>query len=192
MLYTSISKSDIEKEIEGKGDFVQIAYLTEILEGKIPIDVRKFICLKLAEIYERKSMLNDAAKMFDNIALVSIAFSEKIKHYIKESELYIKAGIFEKADMAMKKAMNQANAIEKRDIYFIIKDFYKGRAEVYEKEMKRNHAAIIYERLLQMNITDLEKQEIKKKLLELYEKLGRLKEYFILKKSFIEKYEDSK
>ena len=192
MLYTGISKSDIEKEIEGKGDFVQIAYLTEILEGKILIDVRKFICLKLAEIYERKSMLNDAAKMFDNIALVSIAFSEKIKHYIKESELYIKAGIFEKADMAMKKAMNQANAIEKRDIYFIIKDFYKGRAEVYEKEMKRNHAAIIYERLLQMNITDLEKQEIKKKLLELYEKLGRLKEYFILKKSFIETYRDSK
>ena len=183
MLYTGISKSDIEKEIEGKGDFVQIAYLTEILEEKIPIDTKKFICFKLAEIYEKKGMLDDAAKMFNNIALISIAFSEKIKHYIKESELYIKAGVFEKADGAMKKAMNQANAIEKQDIYFIIKDFYKGQAEVYEKEMKRNNAARIYERLLQMNITDLEKQEIKKKLLELYEKLGKLKEYFILKKS---------
>ena len=183
MLYTGISKSDIEKEIEGKGDFVQIDYLTKILGEKLPIDIRKFICFKLAKIYERKSMLNDAAKMFNNIALVSIAFSEKIKYYIKESELYIKAGIFEKADEAMKKAMHQANATEKQDIYFIIKDFYKGQAEIYEKEMKRNNAVRIYERLLVMNITELEKQEIKKKLLELYEKLGKLKEYFILKKS---------
>lgn len=183
MLYTGISKSDIEKEIEGKGDFVQIAYLTEILEEKIPIDIRKFICFKLEKIYERKSMLNDAAKMFNNIALISIAFSEKIKHYIKESELYIRAGIFNKADEAMKKAMSQANAIEKQEIYFIIKDFYKKQAGIYEKEIKRNNAARIYERLLEMNITDLEKQEIKKKLLELYEKLGKLKEYFILKHS---------
>ena len=82
--------------------------------------------------------------------------------------------------------MSQANAIEKQEIYFIIKDFYKKQAEIYEKEMKRNNAARIYERLLQMNITDLEKQEIKKKLLELYEKLGKLKEYFILKKSLNE------
>ena len=178
-----MSKSDIEKEIEGKGDFVQIAYLTEILEKKVPIDVRKFICFKLAEIYERKGMFNDAAKMFNNVALISIAFSEKIKHYIKESELYIKAGTFEKADEAMKKALSQANAIEKKDIYLIIKDFYKKQAEIYEKEMKRNNALRIYERLLEMNITDLEKQEIKRKILGLYEKLGKLKEYFILKKS---------
>ncbi len=178
-----MSKSDIEKEIEGKGDFVQIAYLTEILEKKVPIDVRKFICFKLAEIYEKKGMFDYAAKMFDNIALVSIAFSEKIKHYIKESELYIKAGVFEKADEAMKKAMNQANAVEKQDIHFVVKNFYKRQAEVYEKEMKRNNALRIYEKLLETNITDLEKQEIKKKVLDLYEKLGKLKEYFILKKS---------
>ncbi len=183
MLYSGLSKSDIEKEIEGKGDFVQIDYLTEILEEKIPIDVRKFICFKLAEIYERKGVFDSAAKMFNNIALISIAFSEKIKHYIKESELYIKAGVFDKADEAMKKAMNQANVIEKQDIYFSIKDFYKRQAEVYEKEMKRNNALRIYEKLLEMNITDLEKQEIKKKILGLYEKLGKLKEYFILKKS---------
>ncbi len=183
MLYTGISKSDVEKEIKGKGDFVQIAYLTEILEEKVLIDVRKFICFKLAEIYERKGMLKDAAKMFDKIALNSIAFSEKIKHYVKEAELYIKAGAFEEVNEAMKKAMNQANAIEKQDIYFAIGDFYKRQAEIYEKEMKRNHAVRIYEKLLEMNITDLEKQEIKEKLLELYEKLGKLKEYFILKHS---------
>ncbi len=183
MLYSGISKSDIEKELEGKGDFVQIAYLTEILEKKLPIDIKKFICLKLEEIYEKKFMFKDAAKMFDNVALISIAFSEKIKYHMKEAELYIKAGDFECVDDAMKKAMNDANASEKAEIYFIIKNFYKKQAEIYEKKMKRNHAAKIYEKILHMNIPEAEKEEIKRKLLGLYEKLGKLKEYFILKKS---------
>ena len=72
--------------------------------------------------------------------------------------------------------MNQANTIEKQDIYFMIKDFYKKQAEIYEKEMKRAHAARIYEKLLEMDISDLEREEIKKKLLELYEKLGKFEE----------------
>jgi len=42
--------------------------------------------------------------------------------------------------------------------------------------MRRAHAVRIYEKLLEMNITDLERQEIDKKLLELYEKLGKFDE----------------
>lgn len=183
MLYRGISKSDIEKEIEGKGDFVKINYLNNILEEKLPIDIRKFICFKLAGIYEKKFMFKDAAKMFHNIGLISIAFSEKIKQHIKEAELYIKAGAFEKSDEAMKNAISNANSIETVDIYFIIKEFYKKQAGIYEKEMKRNHASKIYERLLHMNLSELEKDEVRKRLLVLYEKLGKLKEYSILKKS---------
>ena len=33
-----------------------------------------------------------------------------------------------------------------------------------------------------MNITDIERKEIKEKLMKLYEKLGRLKEFYALKK----------
>ncbi len=176
MFYRNIPKSEIEKEIEGKGDFVQIDYLTRFLNEKLPIDTKKFVCLKLAEIYERKSMNSDAARMFENVAIISIAFSEKIKYYVREAKLYIKAGIFDKVDEAMRKAMNDANLIEKQDIYFMIKDFYRKQAEIYEKEMRRAHAVRIYEKLLEMNITDLERQEIDKKLLELYEKLGKFDE----------------
>ena len=49
-MYRNMSKSEIEKEIEGKGDFVQIDYLTKLLKEKLPIDIKKFICLRLAEI----------------------------------------------------------------------------------------------------------------------------------------------
>jgi tetratricopeptide (TPR) repeat protein len=176
MFYENISKSGIEKEIESKGDFVQIDYLARLSKEKLPIDTKKFVYLKLAGIYERKFMFNDAAKMFDNIALISVAFSEKIKNYIKEAELHIRAGTFDRVDEAMKKAMNQANTIEKQDIYFTIKDFYKKQAEVYEKEMKRAHAVRIYEKLLEMKLNDSEREEIKEKLLYLYEKLGKFEE----------------
>ncbi len=187
MLYSGISKSDIEKELQRKGDFVQIAYLTDILEEKLPIDIKKFICFKLAGIYEKKFMFKDAAKMFDHVAFISIAFSEKIKYHIKEAELYIKEGDFELVDHAMKKAMSDANASEKAEIYFIIKNSYNKQAEIYEKEMRRNRTVKIYEKLLHMDLSELEKNDIKAKLLVLYEKLGRLKEYFALKHNIEDK-----
>ena len=137
------------------------------------MDMKKFVFLKLTVLYEKVGMLEEAAKNYDNAAMVSIAFSEKINHYIKEAELYIKADDFEKSDGAMKKAMSQANSTEKNDIYFTIKDFYKRQAEAYEKNLKRTHAAKIYEKLLEMRISDLERKEIKEKLLEIYDKLGK-------------------
>ncbi|HUS49691.1 MAG TPA: hypothetical protein VMZ91_05970 [Candidatus Paceibacterota bacterium] len=190
MLNKNMSKQEIEEELSEKGDFVQIDYLTNFLkkEHHLGFSLRKFLYSKLAEIYERRNMLVDSAKMFDKLGLISIAFSEKIKNYVKETKLYIKAGFFDWADGAMKKALNQANEMEKQDIYFAIKDFYKRQAEVYEKERRRNHALRIYEKLLELNVSDFEKQEIKKKILELYEKLGKLKEYFILKKEITRNY----
>lgn len=178
-----ISKHEIEEELEKKGEFLQIDYLTNLSKANIPITMKKFVYSKLAQLYEKKYMFKDSAKMYNNIALISIAFTEKIKYRMKEAKLYIKSGNFEDVEVAMKKAMSDANASEKAEIYFMIKDAYKRQAEIYEKEMKRNHASQIYERLLHMNLSELEKDEIKKKLLVLYEKLGKLKEYFVLKKS---------
>lgn len=181
MLHRGMSKHEIEEILEGKGDFVQIDYLTKFMNEEMSFDLKKFICFKLAEIYERKGMLNDAAIMFEDIALISIAFSEKIKYYVKVAELYIRVGFFDKAYSAMKKALNQGNEQQKYEVYFTIKGFYMRQAEIYESELKRNHAAKIYEKLLNMNINDFEKEEIKEKLLGLYEKLGKFKEYSALK-----------
>ena len=175
-------KSEIEGVLAGKGDFVQIDYLTRFLKEPLTMDMKKFVFLKLAVLYEKTSMLKEAAKNYNNAAMVSIAFSEKINHYIKEAELYIKADDFEKSDEAMKKARAQANSTEKDEIYFTIKEFYKRQAEAYEKNLKRANSARVYEKLLEMKISDSERKEIKEKLLEIYDKLGKTKEYIILKK----------
>ena len=178
-----MQKHEIDQELEGKGDFVQIDNLNQFLKEPLTMDMKKFVYLKMADIYKRVGMLTEAAKMYDNTGMITIAFSEKIKHFVKEAELYIKTGSFDSVDKAMRKAMNQANTMEKQDIYFAVKDFYKRQAEIYEKELKRNHAVRIYEKILEMKITDQERKEIKEKLLNLYEKLGKRREFLFLEKS---------
>jgi len=182
MLGDYLSKEDIEEKISGKGDYVQMDYLSGLIKEKLPRETKHFIYLKLTMIYERRGMLTDSARMCEGLAMISIAFSEKIKHYVKATELYIKAGSFDNADYALKKALSEANATERAEIYFAVKEFYKRQAEAYERELRRNNAVRIYEKLLEMKISEVERKEIKEKLMNLYEKLGRFKELKTLKK----------
>lgn len=168
-----MSKLDIEKCLATKGNFIRIDYLTRFLKEDIPIDIKKFCYSKLAETYENMKLFSDAAKTFNSIAILSIAFTEKIKHHMMEAKNYVKAGEFGKADEATKKAMSQGNSFQKEEVYEEIKEFYKRVAENYEREVKRNHASKIYEKLLEMRIGEKERKEIKERLTELYEKLGR-------------------
>jgi tetratricopeptide (TPR) repeat protein len=182
MLGSELSRSDIEEQIAGKGEYIQIDHLNRLLREKLHRDTKKFVYMKLIEIYNKKHMLNDVAKMYEGLAGICIAFSEQIKHYLKATEYYIRAGFFDKADYSMRRALNDANSVERNEINFAVKDFYKRLAENYERELKRNNAVKIYEKLLEMNITDEERKEIKDRLMELYEKLGKFKEFYAIKK----------
>ncbi len=183
MINLDMTKKEIEDYLSGKGDFVKIDHLTRFLENKsVPIDKKKFVYGKLSEIYEGKKMFSEAAKMCNNMALCSIAFSEKSKYHTKEAQLYVMAGNFKAVDSAMKKATADVNATERENIHFVVKEFCKRQAEAFEKSLRRAQTVRIYESLLQMDISEVEKEEIKLKLMGLYEKLGRVKDYFKLKK----------
>ncbi len=177
-----ITKHEIAEELAKKGEFVQMGYLSDLLKKDTSTDAKLFICIKLAELYEKRRLYTEAAKVHHIAAIISMKFEDKIKHHLRETEFYIKAGNFLLADDAMKKAMSQANSSERNGIYETIKQFYLTQAEVYEKEKRRNHASKIYEKVLEMRVGDVERQRIKQRLLELYDKLGKTKEYFKLKK----------
>lgn len=168
-----MSKSDIEKCLNSRGNFIKIDYLDRFLKEDISIDMKKFGYLKLAETYENMKLFGDAGGIFQSLAILSMTFSEKRKHYMKGCTLYIRAGEFGRADEFMQKAMSQSNSFEKKEIYEKIKGFYKKIAENYETEKKRNKASKVYEKILEMKINDFERKEIKEKLTELYEKLGK-------------------
>ncbi|MFH1503179.1 MAG: hypothetical protein ABIE36_00795 [Candidatus Diapherotrites archaeon] len=173
MLDKDMSKSEIEKELREKGDFVQIDYLTKFIDKKPAIHIKKFALMKLIEIYENKRMFNDVARMYEQLAINSLSYPERVDYFVKEAEYYIKAGYFEKADSAMRRAIELSTIIKKAEIYNNIKNVYKKQAEICEKESKRNNAVKIYEKLLIMKISDSERGEIKQKLLILYEQLGK-------------------
>ena len=181
MLKRGMSKSEIEKELAGKGDFVQLDYLINFLKEDLPTDVRKYVMLRIALIYESKSMFNEAGKIYNNLAIFSIPFKEKVMYHMKEAESYIKAGSFREADSATSKAMNQANTFEKNDIMSSVKQFYRRQAETYEKNMRRNNATRLYEKLLEISQTETERMPIREKLMDLYQKLGKFREYNAIK-----------
>ncbi len=181
MLNPGMSKSEIENALENKGDFVQIDWLIKYLDNNLNRDIKKFIFLRLAELYEKKLMFKDAAKMYNNLGIIAIAFTEKIQYYVKEAKTFIKIEDFDSADKAMKKALYEANNLQKKDIYREIKHFYKQHAQEYENQRKRKHATRVYEKLLEMKINEQERKEIKEKLLKLYQKLGERRKYEFLK-----------
>lgn len=177
-----MTKAEIDAELEDKGDFVQIDYLTNYLGIAPSISMKKFAYLKLAKVYENKKMFLDAARAYDNAALNSLSAEEKMNYYVMSAKKYIKAGLFEKVDDAIKKAMGETNVSRRAEIAFEIKEYYKRQAELFEFDNKRNSAAKIYEKLLSMDLRHREKLEIKKKLLGLYTKLGRFKDHANLRK----------
>lgn len=178
-----MSRAEIDRELEGKGEYIQIDLLNKFIDEKPGILIKKYAYTQLAKIYQSKKMFKDAAKNYECLAILSVAFTDKVKYFLIAAEFYIKDGVFNEADSAMKKAMQEANSFEKGEIYHSIKKYYKNQAQEFESQRKINKASVIYEKLLSMKITNQEEVEIRKKLLELYEKLGKFKEYNILDKN---------
>jgi len=177
-----MTKKEVEQELEGKGEYVQIDYLSKFLKEQLTIDLKKFVFLKLASLYEKVMMFSEAGRMYDSAASISIAFTEKINNYLKELECYVKIGAFDRVEFAMKKALGEANSREAEEIYATVKQFYREKAKSLESEMKKNHAARYYEKMLELRISEQERKETREKLMELYKELGKTHEYMLLEK----------
>jgi len=180
-LKRGITKSEIENAIKDKGDFVKLDYLNRFLKECDNLETKKYILLMLSGIYESKNMLNDAVKNMASAADISTTFKDKISLHLKEAELYIKIRNFESADKAFKRAFSQGNSVERAQIQTQYFEYYKMQGKIAEQAGKNRIAMEIYEKLYSLPQDDLKKQEAKQKLLELYEKLGRMREYSALK-----------
>ncbi|MEK6917613.1 MAG: hypothetical protein AABW51_01575 [Nanoarchaeota archaeon] len=184
ILKGDMSKTEVEAFLKGKGDFVQIDHLSRMVkERDLATDKKKFLYQKLAELYDKKGMFVEAAKMYNNISILSTTFKEKINAHMKEVEFYVKGGDLMMLDEALKKALGEAQLKEREGIFSAVKDFCKRQAEVYVKERRRANAIKLYEKLLQMRLSEAERQDIKSKLMSLYEQTGKIKEYFTLKEN---------
>ena len=177
-----ITKEDIDRELAGKGDFVRLDRIENFLKQTKSLDIRKFLLVKQAEIYENKGMLSEAARIHDALAHLSLTFSDKTNQHMKETELYIRAGLLEQADLSMKKAMSELDDKQKEGIKKRIIEFYVNHGSALEKAQRRAQAIKLYEKMITMHYLSAgDKDNVNKRLLGLYEQTGKIREFFNLK-----------
>ena len=178
-----ISRQEIESKINNMGDYVKIDYLARVLEEKLDFDTKKFVLVRLAGIYEERKMYFEAAKHMRNAADINTTYQGKINDFMKSAELFIKSGIFDEADISFNKANACANEVEKIGIKIAKKESYRTQAKLYIEKNRRSNAVKAYEKLLLLELDPFEKKEVQETLLNLYSKLGKIREYYELKKS---------
>jgi len=183
LLAKDVHKQDIEKFLEGKGDFVKIDHLERYLKLMPPIEMRKFAYLKLAEIYLGRNMFSSAAEAFKIAAVNSVTFREKQENFLQEAKAFVSDLKLDEADKALKRALDEGNNKEKESIYSEFIRYFNKEIEKQERQNKPGHLTKLYEKFLRLKVTDEEKENVKEKLVKIYDKLGKVKEARILRES---------
>lgn len=171
------NRTEVENKAKGMSDFLKMEYLEKCIKDiKNELDVKKFCHSELSKIYEARNMFLESARHQKSLSDLSITFKEKIQSYVKEIGLWIKANQLDNADKSLREVLSIANSIEKQEIKKAIKDFYQKQAEAYERSMRNAHALKLYEKLFEIS-NEAEKAILKEKLLFLYDKMGKIREY---------------
>jgi len=176
------TKAEIEKKLEGMGDYVKMSYLQRALNSGLNFDTKKFVLLRLAGIYEARRMFLESAKMIKAASEINTTFKNKIKDYMRAVELYIKGGDYVEADRIFAQSLALGNDKEKKELKTNFKDYYLTQGKFYLGNDKRNYARIAFEKVLSLDLSTEDRKGVQEMLLELYNKLGLVKEYYALKK----------
>lgn len=180
MIIQEKTRQEVEQKLGMMSDFLKMEYLESCVKQHREFDIKRFCNMKLADLYEKRNMFAEAARNANSAADLAITFKEKIEAYMKETELWIKSGHYEHAEESFRKALTSGNTQEKFEMKRAIKELYRKQALVFEKAGRNANALKVWQKLLELS-EDVEKLEIKKKLLTLYGKLGKIREYSVLK-----------
>ncbi len=177
------NRKEIEAKLATMGDYVKIDYLSRCLQQNADFDSRKFILLTLSKLYESKGLYAESGKLMRAAADINTTFQGKIADFLKSAELYSRAGVFDEADVSINKALASANTSQKPLIRKQQKEYYMTQAKVLMQKDKRTSAMKAYEKILSLDLNPIEKTDVQNVLIGLYEKLGKVREFYNLKKN---------
>jgi len=179
-----MDKREIETKLKTCGDYVKMDYLSRCLKsGKLDLDTKKFVMVRLSGIYESRRMFFDAANLLLNAAEISATEQSRLNDYVKSGELFIRCGRDKEAETTFNKALSLCKDEKRKDIVKSAKiGAMIGQARVYLNKGKKRYALRLYESLLECDMDSEIKEKIKERLLEIYEQLGMVREYMLLKK----------
>lgn len=171
------SLEEVQKKLSTiKTNLNKAEYLESALKKNISLEANRFILKILCEIYEEEKLYEKAAKIYSQKARMEATFKEKISDFLKAAEFFCKVGKIDEAEQMFLSAYREANELERREILKKRKESYYKYGEIFEKIGKKSLAVKFYEKLFNIKMEDSERIKIKEKLIEIYKKLGRLKE----------------
>lgn len=184
MIIKEANRKDVEAKLATMGDYVKIDYLVQLLKGNLDYDTRRYVLLELAKLYKDKGMIAEAARLVNNAAEINTTYDGMMRDHSVAMQLFIKAGKYDEADSAMNKAMASCNnETQKNALRAKRKEVLKAQAEEMLKKDKRKLAMLAYEKIASLpELTIDEKKDVQNQLVKLYEKLGKVKEFYGIKR----------
>ncbi|MEK6893530.1 MAG: hypothetical protein AABX07_04970 [Nanoarchaeota archaeon] len=177
------NRKEVEAKIARSGDYVKMDYLQACLKKQLDFDTKRFVMLKLATIYESRRIFLEAAKLMRNVADINTTNEGKVNDFAKSMDLFIKSGNYSEAELSLKKAIAVATDTQKVALKLRMKELFKAQAKEYLAKDKRKHAVETYEKMLEIGLNPIERREVQNALLQLYQKLGRVQDYYSLEKT---------
>lgn len=173
---------EIEEKLAGMSTPLnKIGYLESALNiSGFSFEIKRFLWGEISRLYEGRKMFERAARAMANKAGVEISFRDKIDSYLTAAELYAKIGKVDDADDMFVRAMRDANDEQKTRVRLARKNIYSASARDLESKGKKASAVKFYEKLIKMNLEEVEKSEIKARLLVTYKALGMFREARLL------------
>ncbi|MDP2924894.1 MAG: hypothetical protein Q8N99_00825 [Nanoarchaeota archaeon] len=169
------TRDEIETRASKMSDFLRMEYLESCLKRFTEIEIQRYCYQELSRLYEKNFMYPDAIKYISKFQEVCISKREKIQAFLKEIELTIKGGFYDRIDFAYRKINEIATTEEIYEARKKMVDLLMSEAQKFEKSSKYSYAARAYERLSHL-VTDNERLEVKKHLVTIYKKLGKVRE----------------
>lgn len=180
----NVTEEDIHARLKTLSPMLQQEYLENLLKRmSLNSDLKLFISRQLLELYVRRGLWSNAAKVMENAAASQHNFNLKRDTYKQAGILYVRAVDFLMADDCFRKAVENASEKEKPFLRKEVENVYLTEAQNFENNAKRTKAVEIYERILRTSPEDAVKRKINEKLVVLYEKLGRIRDHLNLRDS---------
>ena len=88
----TVTKSEVEKKLASVGDYVKMDFLAQCLKKNLDFDTKKFVLMKLAEIYESRKMFSEAAKVMRGGAEINATYESKLNDFVRSGVLFVKGG----------------------------------------------------------------------------------------------------
>lgn len=169
------TRSEIEARAAKMSDFLKMEYLESCLKKFTDIEIQRFCYQELSRLYEKNVMYPESIKYIIKFQDVCISKREKMQAFIKEIELTIKGGMYERLDFAYKKINEFGSSEDLHEARRKVSELLLLEGSKYEKQNKFSYAVKAYEKVIPLLI-DNEKLEAKKRLCNAYKRLGRVRE----------------